>query len=105
MNAIKLIETITSAIDATLILWDAKGHQYRMNLEDLQGLAIGLDVCHTYHTSTEADDRCRLCGRMDDPLILVHECPPVGAEPESTEDARIEAGGWCGMIDELESGD
>lgn len=45
-----LIEKISSAVDANLILWDAEGHQHRIDLEDLQAMAIGLDVCRTYHT-------------------------------------------------------
>jgi hypothetical protein len=45
-----LIEKIHSAVDATLTLWDAEGHQHRIDLEDLQAMAIGLDVCRTYHT-------------------------------------------------------
>jgi hypothetical protein len=48
------IEKINSAVDANLVLWDADGHQRRIDLEDLQAMAIGLDVCRTYHTQLSA---------------------------------------------------
>jgi hypothetical protein len=67
-----LIERINSAADASLILWDAEGHQHRIDLEDLQAMAIGLDVCRTYHeqpekhvfktASNHVADLCVRCG-------------------------------------------